>query len=103
VINPIVFAISPYVAGLITCVLLEKVKWFSYGATLTVQYAGTYEVLTARELASHCKAIPKASDSTDGQYCIRYIQGFIDGAIVTWFVTMLRIVLLLRMPVSRWV
>ena len=39
-------------------------------------------MLTARELASHCVAIPKASDSTDGQYCIRYIQGFIDGAIV---------------------
>ena len=46
-------------------------------------YAGAYEVLTARELASHCLTIPKASDSTDSQYCIRYIQGFIDGAIAT--------------------
>lgn len=50
---------------------------------LPVQYAGAYEVLTARELASHCVAIPKASDSADGQYCIRYIQGFIDGAVAT--------------------
>ena len=50
---------------------------------LPVQYAVAYEVLTARELASHCMAIPKASDSTDGQYCIRYIQGFIDGAVAT--------------------
>lgn len=48
---------------------------------LTIRWA--YEVLTARELASHCVAIPKASDSSDGQYCIRYIQGFIDGAIET--------------------
>ena len=50
---------------------------------LPVQHAVAYEVLTARELASHCMAIPKASDGTDGQYCIRYIQGFIDGAIAT--------------------
>lgn len=50
---------------------------------LPVQYAGAYEVLTARVLASHCKAIPNASDSADGQYCIRYIQGFIDGAVAT--------------------
>jgi hypothetical protein len=28
-------------------------------------------------------AVPKASDSADGQYCIRYIQGFIDGAVAT--------------------
>ena len=53
------------------------------GLLLPVQYAEAYEVLTAQELASHCKAVPEASDSTDGQYCIRYIQGFIDGAIAT--------------------
>ena len=50
---------------------------------LPVQYAEAYEVLTARELASHCMAIPKSSDSTNSQYCIRYIQGLIDGAVVT--------------------
>jgi len=53
------------------------------GLLLPVQYAEAYEVLTAQELASNCKAVPEASDSTDGQYCIRYIQGFIDGAIAT--------------------
>ncbi len=47
------------------------------------QYAAAYEVLTAKEIASHCKALPNASDSADGQYCIRYIQGFIDGAVAT--------------------
>ncbi len=50
---------------------------------LPVQQAKAYEVLTAEELILHCKALPKARDSADGQYCTRYIQGFIDGAIAT--------------------
>lgn len=41
------------------------------------------EVLTTAELASHCDSYPNLSDSADGQYCIRYIQGFIDGAVAT--------------------
>ena len=45
--------------------------------------AGAVEVLSAEELASHCVAFPQDSDGIDGQYCIRYIQGFIDGAIAT--------------------
>ena len=45
--------------------------------------AEAVEVLSAEELASHCTAIPDDADSVDGQYCIRYIQGFIDGAIAT--------------------
>ena len=39
--------------------------------------------LTAKELASHCVLYPKSPDSIDGQFCVRYIQGFIDGAIAT--------------------
>jgi len=50
---------------------------------LPAQHAAAYEVLTAKELASHCKALPDSSDSADGQFCIRYIQGFIDGAAAT--------------------
>jgi len=50
---------------------------------LPLQNAGAYEVMTAKELASHCEVLPGASDSADGQYCIRYIQGFIDGAVAT--------------------
>ena len=41
------------------------------------------EILTAEELASHCVAFPDDADSVDGQNCIRYIQGFIDGAVAT--------------------
>ena len=45
--------------------------------------AGAVEVLSAEELASHCVAFPEDSEGVDGQYCIRYIQGFIDGAVAT--------------------
>ncbi len=48
-----------------------------------VQDIRAVEVLSAQELASHCEALPDAGDSADGQYCIRYIQGFIDGAVAT--------------------
>jgi hypothetical protein len=45
--------------------------------------ADAVEVLTAEELASHCEAFPDDAESVDGEYCVRYIQGFIDGAIAT--------------------
>lgn len=42
------------------------------------------EVLTAEELASHCVAFPDdKEEGPDWQWCVRYIQGFIDGAIAT--------------------
>lgn len=45
--------------------------------------ADAVEVLSAEELASHCEAFPDEAASVDGEYCVRYIQGFIDGAIAT--------------------
>ena len=41
------------------------------------------EVLTAAALKSHCTLLSANPESVDGQYCIRYIQGFIDGAVAT--------------------
>jgi len=41
------------------------------------------EPLSVEELKLHCAAYPEEAESTDGQYCIRYIQGFIDGAAAT--------------------
>jgi len=41
------------------------------------------EVLTVRELVSHCQLMEAEPQGVDAQYCIRYIQGFIDGAVVT--------------------
>jgi hypothetical protein len=50
---------------------------------ISVPYVSATEVLTAQGLASHCKLLKSAPDGVDGQYCVRYIQGFIDGAIAT--------------------
>jgi len=48
-----------------------------------VNKVNAVEPLSATELASHCKVFPEQAESIDGQYCIRYIQGFIDGAVAT--------------------
>lgn len=45
--------------------------------------ATAVEVLSANELALHCKHFPTRSTSLDGEFCARYIQGFIDGAVAT--------------------
>jgi hypothetical protein len=50
---------------------------------LSVPSAKALEVLTAKELASHCALMVNETEGVDGQYCVRYIQGFIDGAIAT--------------------
>jgi len=52
-------------------------------ATLFSSPSAAIEVLSAKELAAHCEVLPEAPDSVDGQYCIRYIQGFVDGAVAT--------------------
>ncbi len=53
--------------------------------------ADAVEILSAEELASHCTAFPDDVDSVDGQYCVRYVQGFIDGAVATDVRVMLNI------------
>ncbi|MCT8986788.1 Rap1a/Tai family immunity protein [Shewanella phaeophyticola] len=50
---------------------------------LSAPPAKAIEVLTAQELSSHCALFHSEPESADGQYCVRYIQGFIDGAIAT--------------------
>lgn len=53
--------------------------------TLTVssQQANAVEVLSAAELSSHCEEQHKEPAGRDTEFCIRYIQGFIDGAVAT--------------------
>ena len=41
------------------------------------------ELMSAKELASHCEFYAKDSAGVDGEFCARYIQGFIDGAVAT--------------------
>ena len=50
---------------------------------LTAPAARAVEVLTVHELISHCHQIEAKPEGADAQYCIRYIQGFIDGAVAT--------------------
>ena len=49
----------------------------------TAPAARAVEVLTVHELVSHCEHIRVEPEGADSQYCIRYIQGFIDGAVAT--------------------
>lgn len=41
------------------------------------------EALSTEELAEHCEIYLNEPDGEDGIFCVRYIQGFIDGAIAT--------------------
>ena len=57
------------------------------GLSLTVlmlctQSAGAVTPLSAKELAVHCAVYPE-TEGADAQFCIRYIQGFVDGAVAT--------------------
>ncbi len=50
---------------------------------MLVPTAKALEVLTAQELTSHCVLRNTDPEGADSQYCVRYIQGFIDGAVAT--------------------
>lgn len=50
---------------------------------MSISTVNALEVLSAKELASHCTLLNTEPQGVDGQYCVRYIQGFIDGAIAT--------------------
>ncbi len=41
------------------------------------------EALSTEELISHCVVYEQDPEGEDGIFCVRYIQGFIDGAVVT--------------------
>jgi hypothetical protein len=45
--------------------------------------AQAVEALSTEELISHCVVYEEEPDGEDGIFCVRYIQGFIDGAVVT--------------------
>jgi hypothetical protein len=45
--------------------------------------AAAVEPLSSEELASHCEHLKNDPGGKDGIFCVRYIQGFIDGAVAT--------------------
>lgn len=50
---------------------------------LSMTSAKAVEALTSQELASHCSHYEKDPKGIDAVFCVRYIQGFIDGAVTT--------------------
>jgi len=52
-------------------------------AVLASSSASAVETLSTEELVSHCIHYEEDPESVDGVFCVRYIQGFIDGAVAT--------------------
>ena len=52
-------------------------------AALAASNAAAVEALSTEELVSHCVKYEQDPESVDGVFCVRYIQGFIDGAVAT--------------------
>ena len=52
-------------------------------AVLASSNAHAVEALSTEELVSHCVFYEEDPESVDGVFCVRYIQGFIDGAVAT--------------------
>lgn len=57
--------------------------WIFTGALLAAPAACAVEALSTEELVSHCDKYHDESASEDRTFCVRYIQGFIDGAVAT--------------------
>ena len=60
---------------------------FVYVSTLAillqVRDAAAVEPLSTPELAEHCAHYAEEPDGEDAIFCVRYVQGFIDGAVAT--------------------
>lgn len=62
---------------------LPLALWVITGALLAAPAAWAVEALSTAELASHCAKYHDPNASEDRTFCVRYIQGFIDGAVAT--------------------
>ncbi len=51
--------------------------------SLLADRALAVEALSTEELVSHCVYYEDDPEGADGVFCVRYIQGFIDGAVAT--------------------
>lgn len=57
-------------AAIVCCLLFPTAAW-------------AVEALSTAELVSHCNKYHDSEATEDRIFCVRYIQGFIDGAVVT--------------------
>lgn len=53
------------------------------GLLCTASPAMAVEILSSEELLSHCNRYHEPEAEADRIFCLRYIQGFIDGAVAT--------------------
>ena len=63
--------------------MTNKIVMLMFGAMVLAPSAWAVEALTTAELVSHCDKYYVESAEEDRIFCVRYIQGFIDGAIAT--------------------
>ena len=60
--------------------------WYTTALLLGALFATestAVEALSTEELILHCAVYGDEPDGEDGIFCVRYIQGFIDGAVAT--------------------
>jgi hypothetical protein len=63
-----------------------RLSWCAVGIVLISAASSdalAVEALSTEELISHCAVYERDPEGEDGIFCVRYIQGFIDGAVVT--------------------
>ena len=60
----------------ITLLIAAAAFWISF-------HSKAVEPLSSPELVSHCELYFDDPDGEDAIFCVRYIQGFIDGAVAT--------------------
>lgn len=63
-----------------------KIKTIIFGTAALMLFAGaanSVEPLSTPELAEHCSHYYEDRTGEDAIFCVRYVQGFIDGAVAT--------------------
>lgn len=59
------------------------VTFAALAAVCTPFHAGAVEPLATTELIDHCSSYDADPEGPDAIFCVRYVQGFIDGAVTT--------------------
>ena len=88
---------DPVVGAGLHAILRPVGVLFLIALLVTAPAGNAVEVLTVHELVVHCEVMDQEPEGADAQYCIRYIQGFIDGAVATD----VRVMLNADVPVSK--
>ena len=66
--------------------MTNRATWYGIGIlmmSMATSNAFAVEPLSTEELKEHCVVYEEEPEGVDGIFCVRYIQGFIDGAVAT--------------------